>query len=258
MFRQDAEVRIGLNHVAYERLEVCNALSMAAVEAAIVEAGLKAGDRTLDIGTGNAAVAIRLAERFGLQVTAVERDPLMAKLAARRIAESPAAARIDLRVADSGVVLAEPEPWRLIVVIGATEAASGGLREAVPVFRRLAERIEPGGFLLWGEPFWKAEPSAPLRQIVELTNRYETHEGWRAAALKAGLEVVSARISSDEEGLHYMTTMDRAVRDWVAANPEHDEVVPLTARADAQMAIWEAEGRRTLGFGLYLLRRPLT
>ena len=249
-------MNIGLNHIAYERLEVCNALSMAAVEAALESADLPAGDLALDIGSGNAAVAIRIAERFGVAVTAVERDPQMAELAARRIAASPAADRIDLRVVDSGVVLAEPGLWRLIVVIGATDAASGGEREPVAVFRRLAERLEPGGCLLWGEPFWAAEPSAPFRQIIELTNRYETDDGWQAAARAAGLEVVSARVSTEAEWLDYMTTMDAAVRDWIAAHPEREEAPALTARADAQMAIWQAEGRRALGFGLYLLRRP--
>lgn len=249
-------MRIGLNHIAYERLEVCNALSMTAVEAALDSAGLRAGDRALDIGAGNAAVAIRLAERFGLMVTAVERDPRMAELAARRIANSPAAERIDLRVADSGMVLAEPGLWRLIVVIGATDAASGGEREPVAVFRRLAERLGQGGLVLWGEPFWAAEPSAPFRQIIELTNRYETHDGWQAAARAAGLDVVSARVSPEAEWLDYMSTMDAAVRDWVIANREREEAPALLARADAQMAIWQAEGRRALGFGLYLLRRP--
>ena len=247
---------IAFNHIAYEALDVCNALSMAAVEEAVAAMGLAAGARALDIGTGNAAVAIRLAERFGLQVEAVERDPQMANLAARRIAASEAADRVTLTIGHSGEVLDRSAPWPLIVVIGATEAAAPGVREAEAIFRQLRSQVAPGGWLLWGEPFWKAEPSPPFRQIVELTNLYESHEGWQAAAQRAGFAVVSARISGEEEHRLYVETMDRAVRDWAAMNPDRPETPGLIARADMQKAVFEGEAARCLGFGLYLLRNP--
>ncbi|RZJ96406.1 MAG: class I SAM-dependent methyltransferase [Brevundimonas sp.] len=74
------------NRIAYEALEVCNGVTMAAVEGAVARAGLKAGARAADVGTGNAGVAIRLAQVFGLKVTAIEYDPVMAGLARARIA----------------------------------------------------------------------------------------------------------------------------------------------------------------------------
>ena len=57
-------MRINFNRIAYEALQVCNALSLDAVEAAVAATGLGANARALDIGTGNAAVPIRLAERL--------------------------------------------------------------------------------------------------------------------------------------------------------------------------------------------------
>ncbi len=245
---------VAFNHIAYEALDVCNALSMAAVEEAVAATGLAAGARALDIGTGNAAVAIRLAERFGLEVEAVERDPQMADLAARRIAASPAGDNVTLTIGHSGDVLDRAAPWSLIVVIGATEAAAPGVREAEAVFRQLRARIAPGGWLLWGEPFWKAEPSPPFRQIIELTNLYETNQGWQDAAVRAGFEVASARVSTEAEHSHYVETMDRAVRDWAAMNPDRPETPGLIARADMQKAVFGGEAARCLGFGLYLLR----
>ena len=44
--------------IAYEALDVCNGVEMATVEAAVTRAGLSAGARAVDIGTGNAGVAI--------------------------------------------------------------------------------------------------------------------------------------------------------------------------------------------------------
>ena len=79
---------VNFNHIAYEALDVCNAVSREAVRDAVAAAGLAPGATALDLGAGNATVAIGLARDFGFRVRAVERDPLMAELAARRIAAS--------------------------------------------------------------------------------------------------------------------------------------------------------------------------
>ncbi|MBA4001351.1 MAG: hypothetical protein C0461_12250 [Brevundimonas sp.] len=246
---------VNFNHIAYEALEVCNAVSWDAVGEAVAAAGLKPGALALDLGAGNATVAIGLARDFGLKVRAVERDPLMAALAARRIAAAEQAAAVELLVRDSSEVLDHPPLPDLITVLGATDAAAPGLRDPVAVFARLRAAVAPGGYLVWGEPFWKAEPSAPLRQIIEMTNSYQTDAGWRAAAEQAGWHVVHVRHSTDEEWRAYIDTMDAAVRAWAAAHPEAPEAPRLVARADIQKAMFETEGFRVFGFGLYLFGR---
>ncbi|WP_262422322.1 SAM-dependent methyltransferase [Brevundimonas denitrificans] len=183
----------------------------------------------LDLGAGNATVAIGLARDFGLKVRAVERDPVMAALASRRIAASGQGERVELLVRDSSEVLDHAPLPDLITVLGATDAAAPGLRDPVAVFARLKNAVAPGGRLLWGEPFWKAEPSAPLRQIVEMTNSYQTDAGWRTAAEQAGWRVVHVRHSTDEEWRTYIDTMDAAVRAWAAAHPEAPEAPRLIA-----------------------------
>jgi SAM-dependent methyltransferase len=242
-------------HIAYEALSVCNAVSWSAVRDAVTAAGLPPGASALDLGAGNATVAIGLARDCGLRVRAVERDPLMADLAARRIAASGQGSMVDLVVKDSSEVLGRPPLPDLITVLGATDAAAPGLRDPVAVFARLGDAVAPGGFLLWGEPFWKAEPSAPLRQIIETTNTYQTDAGWQSAARRAGWRVIHVRHSSEEEWRDYMDTMDASVRAWVAANPDAPQAPRLIARADMQKAMFETEGFRVFGFGLYLLGR---
>ncbi|MDZ4319748.1 MAG: class I SAM-dependent methyltransferase, partial [Phenylobacterium sp.] len=140
---------VNFNHIAYEALEVCNAVSWDAVREAVAAAGLKPGALALDLGAGNATVAIGLARDFGLKVRAVERDPLMAALAARRIAAAEQASGVDLLVRDSSEVLDHPPLPDLITVLGATDAAAPGLRDPVAVFARLRAAVAPGGYLLW-------------------------------------------------------------------------------------------------------------
>jgi cyclopropane fatty-acyl-phospholipid synthase-like methyltransferase len=248
-------MRPTFHRIAYEALDVCNAVEMAALEAAVASTGLQPHARALDIGSGNGGVAIRLAERFGFEVTSVELDPAMAELARERIAASTASARIILHEARSDVVLEAGAPFDLIVALGTTEPIGGGVRDPRGMFKGLARRLTPGGWLLWGDLVWTAEPSQPLRQIVELNNTYADHAGWQAAAEAAGLKVVSAEVSPPALWDRYRTTMMEAVAAWLAAHPDHPAAEPVRGRAH-QLNLMFGFGDGALGFGLYLLRAP--
>jgi protein-L-isoaspartate O-methyltransferase len=245
-------MRMTYHRIAYEALDVCNAVEMTTLEAAVVAAGPSPGARALDIGAGNGAVAIRLAERFGLVVDTVELDASMAELARTRIAASPMRERITLHQGRSGDVLTASPPFDLIVALGVTEPVGGGVRDPRGMLAGLAAHLAPGGRLLWGDLVWTAEPSPPLRQIVEMTNSYADHAGWQAAARAAGLTVLSAELSSPALWNRYRETMDAAVRDWLAANPDHPDAAAVAARA-GQVRMMLDFGDGALGFGLYLL-----
>ncbi len=249
-------MRLSYHRIAYEALEVCNAVDLATVEAALRRTGLRAG-RALDIGCGNAGVSIMLAERFGLAVTAVEYDPAMASLAASRVAASSMSAEVTLIEGPSATVLAEGGLWTLIVAMGTTDPVGGNIRDPAAIMTSLRERIHPGGWLLWGDLVWLSEPSPPLRQIIELTGVYLDHHGWQAAANAAGFEVASATLSSQQVWDAYTAAMDTAVRTWLAANPDNHDAGAIQARAD-QLSMMMDFGRGIMGFGLYLLRRPET
>ncbi|KQS55259.1 hypothetical protein ASG17_03970 [Brevundimonas sp. Leaf363] len=244
-------MRTSFHRIAYEALDVCNALEMAAVDRAVTLSGLRPGARALDIGTGNGAVAGRLAQRFGMAVTAVERDPAMADLARERTAG------LDVRVAEmtSTAAMDAEGPFDLMVVIGATDPAGPGSREPEAAMERLREHLTPGGFILWGDLVWTDTPPEPLRLIVEGSNTYHTDAGYRRAAEGAGLEVVSAEMSSDATWDRYVATMDGAAQAWLSAHPDAPEAGAVRTSADRVKAMFDF-GREFIGFGLYLLRRP--
>ena len=243
------------HRIAYEALDVCNAVEMSTIEAAVARTGLAAPARALDIGCGNGAVAIRLAEAFGLDVVAVEMDPAMADLARTRAEASGPRDRLDVQTGAAAPLLAEGAPWDLIVALGSTDPAGGGLRDPLAIFAALAGHLRPGGWLLWGDLTWVAEPSPPLRQIVEITNSYADDESWRTLARTAELEVVSSQVSSQALWDDYGAAMIGAVRDWLAINPDHPDAATIRTRTD-QIAMMLDFGRGTMGFGLYLLRKP--
>ncbi len=247
-------MRRSFHLIAYEALDVCNALERETLAAAVARTGVPAGGRALEIGSCNATVAVLLARDFGLDVEAVELDEGMAALAQDRITAAGVADRVRLQRLRSDAVLADLSDLDLICAIGTTEPVGEGVREPRAMLEGLRPHLKPGGHVIWGDLFWAAEPPGPLRQLIELTNLYETHEGWQAAGRAAGYEVVSAEVSPPETWDRYLATMDAAARGWLDAHPDAPEHPAVRQSADRVKAMF-GFGRPFLGFGLYLFRK---
>ncbi|HEY1072755.1 SAM-dependent methyltransferase [Brevundimonas sp.] len=247
-------MRVAFHHIAYQPLAVCNALSMDRLEAMVRRAGLKPEAPVMDIGCAYGEVSMRLARAFDARVTAVELDPVMAEGAEARIRATGLTDRINLRRETSAAALAALPAFDLIVAIGSTEPAGKGLREPAAVFAALAERLTPGGALLWGDLFWKEEPPAPLRQLVETGGYYVGHDAWQAAARAAGLTVASAEVSGEAEWAAYRTAMETAIAAWLDAHPDHADAPGVAATAHRIKMMLDF-GAPFLGFGLYLFRK---
>ncbi len=246
---------MSFQRIAYEVREVCNGVELAALEAAVARTGLGAGAMAIDIGTGNATVAIRLAQKFGLTVAAVELDPVMADLAHSRIEAGGTGDRVSLTVARASEMLARTDPVDLIVALGTTDVSGEGRPTPEAGFIALRRSLKPGGWLLWGDVVWRTEPPAPLRQITEITNLYTDDAGWRAAAVAAGFEVIDGRISPPDVYEAYPRDAIAAARAWAGANPDAPEAGTILFHADRVQAITDF-GRDYIDFGVYLLRNP--
>lgn len=245
---------VTFSRIAYETLEVCNGVEMAAIEAMVALTRLPPGARAVDVGTGNACVAIHLAERFGFHVEAIEMGEVMMMLARERVARA-GAERVTLTRGRSSEVLNAREPVDLITAIGSTNVDGTGRPTPEAGFRYLASRLKPGGYLLWGDLTWLGEPSAPLKQLVEVGNQYTDEPGWKAAAEASGLSVEAAEISPQPVFDAYSATMIASVSAWLDAHPDAPEVEDIRFHRDRMKTIFEyAQG--VLGFGLYLLKRP--
>jgi len=245
---------VAFHHIAYQPLTICNALSMERLEATVRRAGLLPGAAVMDIGCAYGEVSIHLARAFDARVTAVELDPVMAEGAEARVQAVGLSDRISVRREPSAAALAALPPFDLIVAIGSTEPAGKGLREPTAVFAALSQHLTSGGGLLWGDLFWKDEPPAPLRQLVETGGYYVGHDAWQAAARDAGLEVISAEISDETEWAAYRTSMETAIADWLDAHPDHADAPSVAATAHRIKMMLDF-GAPYLGFGLYLFRK---
>src|SRR5580700_11233756 len=104
--------------IAYSEMDFCNPLSPALLDRVLSVAALKPGCATLDLGCGNAAMAIHLAETYGCHVEAIERSPAVAAIAAERIKGRGASGRVTLHNVTSRDFLTGERPYDLLVAVG--------------------------------------------------------------------------------------------------------------------------------------------
>lgn len=218
--------------------------------------GLERGWRVADLGCGPGSMALHLAERYGVRVEAVDRSAVMLDLARSRAEAHPAGDRLAFRQAESVDWLKDAEPCDLLMAVGAGHLVPGAADNAVQL-AALAAKVKPGGRLLWGETFWKAEPSAAFKAgLGPVAALYASHADYVAAGEAAGLVPLYAAVSSEQDWDEYAWRYSTAVEAHAAANPGDVEAQAMRARIQVWRKLYLAEGRRAMGFGLYLFAKP--
>jgi SAM-dependent methyltransferase len=241
-------------YLSYRRHRICNPLSFETLERTLSYADLRAGDLVFDLGCGNAVVSAWLAQRRGLRVKAVERFEPVAALARETAAAVEGPGEVEVVVSTAAPFLAQAGKCRLILAIGTVNLLPDA-REPEDVFAALAGSTEPGGYLLWGDPFWKTAPGPRLSQVF-VNERYQTHAGYVGAGEKAGLTPIYAGVSTEADWDDYSWRMNTAVEDWIAENPTDPDAPAFKARVGMMRTLYLEDVREQMGFGLYLFRKP--
>jgi SAM-dependent methyltransferase len=245
-----------LSTVAHSTHHFSSPVSVETLDRVLALSGIEKGWRVVDLGCGPAAMALHLADRYGVAVEAVDRSSVMLDLARTRAKDHPGGKRVSFHQAESMAYLEAAQPCELLVAVGAGGLVPDAADNAAQL-NALAAGVRPGGRLLWGEIFWKRAPSDMLRASTgPVAALYASHADYVAAGEAAGLTPLYAAVSSDQDWDEYAWRYSSAVEAYAAANPG-DEGAQLMRR---QIAGWRrmylAEGRETLGFGLYLFGKP--
>ena len=232
-----------------------NPLAEEDVEEMIEALELESGAHVLDLGCGKAEILLRIVERYP-DVRAVGLDNSAAVLAeARRQAEN--------RVPEAKVVLLEedvreyaPEPGSFDLVVSTGGVSfRGGVGGTLAV---LSGFVAPEGKLLFGEGYWRADPSAEyLVALGAAREELRDYEGTIEAAVEAGLDLKRAVASSVADWDAYEDAWARSGERYADAHEGEEGVAELREWiANGRARYRDLGGRETLGFGLFLFERP--
>jgi cyclopropane fatty-acyl-phospholipid synthase-like methyltransferase len=184
----------------------------------------RADQRVLDVGCGVGTTAIRVARRFGAELTAVDISPLMLERARRNVEDAGLAGRVTV---EDGDILALRFP---------DASFDRVIAEAVTMFversqaaRELVRVCRPGGRVLATEFFWRRPPTPEAREVflgqVCPGMQVDVQDDWVRLYESAGLRDVAvtsgpfgmmtpAGFLSDEGVRGSLAFMGRAFSRW--------------------------------------------
>jgi SAM-dependent methyltransferase len=238
---------------------VCNPTSLGRLDELVGLLDLPASPRILDIACGKGELLLRTAERYGgrggagVTGAAIDLSPYAVRDARAAMAARVPEAAIEVLEMDGADYRAEPASFDLAMCLGASWTFGGHLG----TLRFLAAATKPGGQVLAGEPFWIREPDPSYLELGGFRrDEFATHEGNVEAGVGEGLEPLLAWVSTGEDWDRYETLQWRAAARYAATHPDDPDVPPLLERVARARHEYLAWGRDTLGWALYLFRRP--
>lgn len=237
--------------LAHAGRAILGPLDTADLDALVGALPIAPGARAVDVGCGKGELLVRLAAR-GATGLGIDVNPWHIRDADARARAAGVSDRVAWRVADARVTLL-PDGVDLVACIGATGAAGGPV--AAPGV--LAARLRPGGCLVLGELFWRAEPDPDDAAAFgigpgELLDR----TGTLARMTAPGLGIDRVTVSMDGAWARYEAAYAAAIDHWAAAHPDDPERAAFLERAAVMRTTWARWRRDTMGFLVAILRRP--
>lgn len=149
----------------------------------------------------------------------------------------------------------EPHSFSLASCIGASWIFGGhaGTLEA------LIGIVEPGGWVVVGEPHWQQEPSEDyLAASGDTRDGFGTHASNVEAGEQRGLELVYTFVSSHDDWDQYEGLQWYATAEYARRHPEDPDLPEIVERVAKGKAVYLRWGRETLGWAIYVFRRRVT
>jgi SAM-dependent methyltransferase len=209
--------------------------------------------RALDVGCGRGELPLRLVELHGCHAIGIDPIGPVIEEARREAIQRVPAGRIEFRAERFDAEDHAPGSFDLAACVGSTHAVSG-LEQAL---RTLRELTRPGGILLIGEGYWKRNPEAGyLAFLGSERDDLRTHAGNLSLASELGLEVLRSHEATEAEWSRYEDTYAGNIENFLSRSPDDPEADLMRERIRGWREAYLWWGRTTLGFGLYLLRKP--
>jgi SAM-dependent methyltransferase len=215
--------------------------------------GLSAGTSVLDLCCVKGEMLATWARDHAITGTGVDISTVFLAAAHERAAELGVAERLTFVHADASAYVAV-EPVDVAACIGATWIGDG----VAGTIALLERSLRPGGLLLIGEPFWRAEP--PNEEAVRATHATSRDEWGSLPGLVTQFQDVDydvvEMVLADEDSLdRYRAAQWLNLRRFLDANPD-DELAPeLRAELTRGPLDHVRYTRQLLGWGVFALMK---
>nr|WP_206324007.1 methyltransferase domain-containing protein [Streptomyces sp. HNM0574] len=212
------------------------------------------GQRHLDLACGKGELGARWAQEYGTSGVGVDISKVFLDAAAARAAELGVAGRLAFERGDAGEYRAtgpDAAGFDLVTCLGATWIG-GGLSGTLDLMRR---SLRPGGTVVVGEVYWKAEPSDEACETLGLErDDYADLIGTDARFEAAGFELIEMVLADGDSWDRYVASQWRTISDWLLANPDSPDAADMRTFLRQSRSSHLAHGRDVLGWGAFVLR----
>ena len=240
--------------IAHEGLAFMNPLAEEDVDEMIEALELEPEAHVLDLGCGKAEILLRIVERYSdVRATGLDNSPAILAEARRQTQARVPEAKVFLLEEDVREYAPAPGSFDLVISTGGI-SFRGGVGGTLAV---LSGYVASGGKLLFGEGYWREEPSAEyLVALGAAREELKDYEGTIEAAVEAGLDLKRAVMSSVEDWDAYEDAWARNGEHYADAHDGEEGMDELREWiANGRSRYRELGGRETLGFGLFLFEK---
>ncbi|HVF62821.1 MAG TPA: methyltransferase domain-containing protein [Casimicrobiaceae bacterium] len=239
--------------IAHRDHDYCNPLSSTKIERLLDLLPIDPTSRVLDLGCGRAELALRIIERFGSSVIAIDHSSYMLDAARERAEWTGALGRLHLDNVDVRDFRADPETFHVTVMLDAGGIAGG----MGGIAAKLKSWTKGGGYVLIGLSYWKAKPAHDLVAMLGGRQReIHDHAGNVAQGIAAGLVPMHAVTATRDEWDEYEWKFCRSVERYAGEQPDDPDVPAMLDRVRRWRDVYLRWGRESLGFAAYLFYRP--
>jgi SAM-dependent methyltransferase len=215
--------------------------------------GLRTGMTVLDLACGKGEALAMWARDHGITGTGVDISTVHIAAANARAAEFGVADRLTFVHGDASGHVA-PAPVDVAACIGATWIG-GGVAGTVALLRR---SLRPGGVILIGEPFWRAEP--PTQEAIEACHAssrddYATLPDLIAGFGALGYDVVEMVLADEDSWDRYVAAQWFNIRRFLDEHPDDELAGEMRAELTEAPLRYARYQRPLLGWGVFALIR---
>jgi SAM-dependent methyltransferase len=213
--------------------------------------GLDAGQSLLDLCCGSGEMVCTWSQAHGIGGTGVDISTHFLAAARQRATELGVADRVEFVHGDAASYVAR-QPVDVVACIGATWIGNG----VNGTVKHLRRSLKPGGLMLIGEPFWRAEP--PDEEAVRgcharSREEFDTLPGLIRRFHALDYDVVEMVLADGDSWDRYHGAQWRNIRLWLDAHPD-DELAPqFRAELDRAALDHVMYVRPLLGWGVFAL-----